>query len=383
MDNHKKLPIISQLKSLFKKVPSPETEKEPDEPPTAIISSLNQEIKALPCHPKYITILQSTLNDALSQWQENPEANELVILSSSIEPLSQIIQTALANWSHQNIGQIKLLSWSNRPTDSSKIVPKLQKDLGLSAKLDIDNNSGKFQELIVIPCLEFCCLRQIHGLDGIEFLRNRIFQDHSRFWLIACNSLTWQYLDQIYKINSYFEKTLFLPTLTGAEIQEWLTPVITKLELKFDDETEEKQQAQKIQKHFDYLAELAQGFSSVAAQLWLKSLSMVNIEQSNIPAEDVKNTIVKYNKIKLLDLPELTPNDRYLLFSMLLHKQINLSHLALSLGESESVIQFQIQKLLHQGVIQRVNNLLNVHPLYYPKLRKHLKNYNFITDLEP
>ncbi|WP_237395788.1 hypothetical protein [Okeania sp. KiyG1] len=209
MNTNKIMQIFDRLKSLFIKVPFQETDNEFDELPKNVISSLNQQIQALPCHPKYVKILQSTLEEALCQWQDNPEDNELVILSSSIEPLSQIIQTALVNWSDENIRNIKLLSWSNRPKDFLKIVSKLQNDLGLSAKLDVDCHSGKFQELVVIPCLEFCFLRHIHGLDGIEFLRNRIFQDHSRFWLIGCNSSTWQYLDYIYNIDSYFKKLYY------------------------------------------------------------------------------------------------------------------------------------------------------------------------------
>ncbi|NET29418.1 hypothetical protein [Okeania sp. SIO1I7] len=372
--------IFDRLKSLFIKVPFQETENELDELPKNVIYGLNQQIQALPCHPKYVKILQSTLEEALCQWQENPEANELVILSSSIEPLSQIIQTALVNWSHENIRDIKLLSWSNRPKYFLKIVSKLQNDLGLSAKLDVDCNSGKFQELIVIPCLEFCFLRHIHGLDGIEFLRNRIFQDHSRFWLIGCNSLTWQYLDYIYNINSYFEKTLLLPTITGEELMEWLTPVFTKMEFQKNDLDEEKQVA-KMQEHFDYLSHTSQGLSSAASQLWLKSLSMINTENLDSQETEKENILVEYHQIKSLDLPELSSSDRYLLFSMLLHKEINLSNLALSLGESESRIQFQIQQLLRMEVIQRLNNLFSIHPAYYPKLRKHLKKYNFITDL--
>jgi len=145
--------LVDRLKSLFIKAPSPETENELDELPKNITSSLNQQIQALPSHPKYIEIMQSTLEQALFQWQKNPETNELVILSSSIEPLPQIIHSALANWNYENIENIKLLSWSNRPQNSWDIVPNLQKDLDISAKLDVDNNSGKFQELVVIPCL--------------------------------------------------------------------------------------------------------------------------------------------------------------------------------------------------------------------------------------
>lgn len=369
-----------QLKSLFIKAPSPETENELDELPNNITYSLNQEIQALPCHPKYLEIVQSTLEKALFQWQKNPETNELVILSSSIEPLSQIIQSGLANWNYENIENIKLLSWSNRPKDSWNIVPNLQQDLGLSAKLDVENNSGKFQELVVIPCLEFCFLRQINGLDGIEFLRNRIFKDHSRFWLIGCNSLTWQYLDHVYNIKSYFDKTQSLPTLTGEEIMEWLTPVINQLEFKNNDQDEEKQFA-KIKENFDSLSSIAQGLSSVAAQLWLQSLSLANLENINTQAEDKETILVEYKKVKSLDLPELTADNRYLLFSILLHKEINLSHLALSLGEPESIIQFQIEKLLRIGIIQGLNNLLSVHPAHYIKLCRYLKKYNFITDL--
>ncbi|MGB3509762.1 MAG: hypothetical protein WBA93_11055 [Microcoleaceae cyanobacterium] len=380
MDNNKIISIISQFKSLFRKVPSPETENEENELPTEIASSLKKAIKNLPCHPKYITTIQSTLKEALSEWQENPEGNELVILSNYVEPLSEIIQIALADWSYENVEQTKLLSWSNRPTDCLKIIPQLQKELELSANLNIDNNPGNFHELVVIPCLEFCFLRHIQGLDGIEFLRNRIFQDRSRFWLIGCNTLTWQYLDQIYKINSYFEKTLSLPNVEGAELQEWLAHVIDKLEFSSSKETTEKQTA-KIQDYFDNLSNIAKGSSVVAAQLWLTSLTIANIENVNTEPETEQPILVKYNKPKLLDLPELTAEDRYLLFSMLLHKEINLSQLALSLGESESAIQFQIQKLLDQGVIQRCNNFLIVHPAHYPKLLKHLKKYNFITDL--
>ncbi len=371
-----------KLKSLFIKTPSPETENELDELPKNITSSLNQQIQALPSHPKYLEIVQSTLEGALFQWQNNPETNELVILSSSIEPLSQIIQSALANWNYEGIEDIKLLSWSNRPKDSWNIVPNLQKDLGLSAKLDVDNNSGKFKELVVIPCLEFCFLRQIHGLNGIEFLRNRIFQDHSRFWLIGCNSLTWQYLDHVYNIKSYFENTLPLPTLTGEEIMVWLSPAINQLEFKNNDRDEEKQLA-KIKENFDYLSYISQGFSSVAAQLWLQSLSMANLENINTQTEDTETILVEYKKIKSLDLPEseLTADDRYLLFSMLLHKEINLSDLALSLGESESIIQFQIEKLLRLDIIQSLKNLFSVHPTHYLKLCRYLKKYNFITDL--
>jgi len=163
---------------------------------------------------------------------------------------------------------------------------------------------------------------------------------------------------------------------------ELLTSVINQLEFKNNSQDEEKQLA-KIKENFDYLSYISQGLSSVAAQLWLQSLSLANLENINTQTENIETILVEYKKVKLLDLPEseLTSDDRYLLFSMLLHKEINLSHLALSLGEPENIIQFQIEKLLRLGIIQRLNNLFSVHPAHYLKLCRHLKKYNFITDL--
>ncbi len=72
-------------------------------------------------------------------------------------------------------------------------------------------------------------MRCIGGLEAIEALRDLVAGDSSRFWLIGCNSWAWQYLERIYQINAYLTNTVSLPPLKEEQMQEWLQPLMTKL----------------------------------------------------------------------------------------------------------------------------------------------------------
>ncbi len=367
-----------QLKTLFSQVPLSENNTETKGLPGTVVSSLIKEIEALPVPSEYTTSLQSTLNEALTKWQEDNSApNELVILSNPVEHLSKIIRETLENWQQLDGWEIKLLSWLNRPDNWLQISQEIQKDLKL------DTGAGEIREereerlkkLIVIPSLELCFLRQIDGLDGIEYLRELIFHDTSHFWLIGCNNLALEYLDYVYKITAYFERSVALPLLNGSQIKEQLMPILgnANLQLKWEEESEEERE-EKVKSYFERLAELSQGSFAVGAQLWWRSLLPVEEEQKS---SDVK--IIKLDKAKLPELPDLIAEDRYLIFSLLLHQKMTLQELAISLGDVESSVQFKLQKLLRAGIIKRENQKFSIYPAYYPKLKTYLKNNNFIS----
>jgi hypothetical protein len=130
------------------------------------------------------------------------------------------------------------------------------------------------------------------------------------------------------------------------------------------------------QECFENLADLSQGISTVAAQVWLRSLSMAESEKEKSEKGDRSETAKNPSKIKLLkqttlpDLPDLSKEDLYLLFSLGLHGGMTLQDLALSLAERESKIQGQIQVLWNSGLIWRKGNMLTVNPAHYPKLKK-------------
>lgn len=377
-----------KLKNLFKKVPLPEKNTENRDLPHLVVSALTQEIKKLPVVSEYTMALQSTLEQALTAWQEDNDApNELVILSNPVEPLLKIIQESINNFHAPDGWKIRLISRSTRPENFCNISQVLETDLGIDTETDLNKDSTDSKELIVIPSLELCFLRQIYGLDGIEYLRELIFKDNSRFWLIGCNNLAWQYLDYVYNICAYFERTITLPGLDGSQMQKWLMPILANanIGLTWDVESAEEREA-KLKSYFDRLADVSQGSISVAAELWWRSLSCIaeTEESSEASAEKdntANSTVVKLDKIKLPELPDLTAEDRYLLFSLLLHQKMTLQHLALSLGDPEDMIQFELQKLLTTGVVKRDRPFFKINPAYYPRLQNYLKNNNFITGI--
>ena len=374
-----------QLKSLFSKVPLPENNTENNNLPPVVVSSLTKAIQNLPVAAEHIKALQSTLEKALKTYEEdNDAANELVILSSPVEPLSKIIRESINNWQPPEGWKIKLLSRSTKPDSYVHISQLLKNDLGIDAEAEVNENSPSLKELIVIPSLELYFLRQIYGLDGIEYLRELIFKDTSRFWLIGCNNLAWEYLDYVYKITAYFETSINLPQLDGSAMQQWLMPVLanTNINLNWGGEATEEREA-KLKSHFDRLADTSRGSLAVAAELWWRSLRLPETEESSEKTENpVNNTVVKLDKVKLLELPsDLTAQDRYLLFSLLLHQKMTLQDLALSLGDSESTIQFELQKLVRTGIIKRDRLSFSINPAHYPRLQSYLKHNNFITGL--
>ncbi|NEP43446.1 MAG: hypothetical protein F6K35_31170 [Okeania sp. SIO2H7] len=366
------------LKNIFTNVTSQEENKENSELPPEIVSRLTRTIQNLPVASEHTKALQSSLEEALTKWQqEEDSSNELVILSSPVEPLFKIIRETVNNWQPPDEWQIKMLSFTTRPQKFFNISQILKSDLGLDVEANYNENSPKLKQLIVIPSLELCFLRQIYGLDGIEYLRELIFKDTSHFWLIGCNNLAWEYLDWVYKVTAYFEKSITLPPLEGSQMQQELMPVLanTKIKLNWNGESSEERE-KRLKNHFDRLAKTADGSLAIAAELWWRSLSPLPEEKNN----SVENTVVKFDKIKLPELPSnLTTEDRYLLFSLLLHQDMTLEHLTLSLGDLESTIQFQLQKLLQTGIIKREGWFFSINPVHFPRLKSYLKHNNFIT----
>ena len=75
----------------------------------------------------------------------------------------------------------------------------------------------------------------------------------------------------------------------------------------------------------------------------------------------------------------LSAGDRYLLYSLLLHNGLQFWHLALSLGETESLVQARVKELQRQGIIEQRGRNWYVRPEYYPSLRSTLAGNNFLV----
>lgn len=361
--------------------------------PAKIASQLNQSIAKLPSYPPYVAEIQSALQTALEKWRNDIDApNSLVILGSPVLPLSEILNDAIAHWQPQELFQspfqVRSLPLSAHPHDFQQIQTLLQNELSkpresaekageVSASAEVLNNR---QFVMLIPRLDWFFLRCIDGLDPIEDLRNLVFKDASVFWLIGCNNWAWQYLDFIFQVSAYFGQTISLSKAKRVDLQKWLEPAIEQISLPVSAELTPEQIAENQELYFESLADTSLGISSVAAALWLQSLKYEsNSEIESQPTDWHPPFALKQNSPKLPDLPNLIPEDRYIIYSLLLHGGMTLKQLALSLGEAESSVKARVQFLVQIDAIDRHKNLLAIDPAVYPKLKTLLYTNNFLV----
>ncbi|MEA5580223.1 hypothetical protein VB620_02585 [Nodularia harveyana UHCC-0300] len=361
-----------------------------NKPPDDLIQHFSQKLGQLSHPQEYRTAIQETLASALADWQQNvTSANSLVILGCSVEPIAEIMQESLTDEFSKGCKIIYPLAQCQRSPNCSSLEKAISQALcdepeSQAADYESDANQEltQRQTLVVIPSLADCFLRCIEGWEGIEFLQNTVIKDKSRFWLIGCTYSAWTFLDEVCQVSAYLEQVHPLPKLNGDALQKWLVPVTEELNLDDSDEDTKKN-------YWKSLASLASGVGSVAAQLWLQGLRIptgdisdaVSESQSTLTSEGVTLEIpvnLQQTKPILPSLPDLTPTDRYLLHSLLLHGEMTRSHLALSLGENEQIVRSRVQMLQRAGVIVQQRDQLNIYPAYYPSLKIELINNNFL-----
>lgn len=319
------------------------------------INSLISQIEQLPTPQPYQATIYSRLLESLNHWRQgDTRQNSLVILGSPVEPLEKIIGKTLAECV-DSVG------------NSTGAVGKMTRPHYSQVKSQLEQLVSSEPGIIFIPDLSWCFLRCVDGLEGIEFLKQLLLsQKQSHFWLIGCNYWAWQYLKVVSRLEVYCTDIAELPSLEGEVLHNWLTPVVETIDFAESEDVEEQ-----FPKYFKRLAEVALGNSAVAAKIWLLSLGWEKAEEDN---ENSDNQITMLEYPYLPDLPHLTKQDRYLLFSLCLHGGLDLEALALSLGDSVSLVQDQVQRLWQLDFLWEYNHLLRINPAYYPKLLRDLDN---------
>ncbi|MEL7071276.1 MAG: hypothetical protein AAGN15_21870 [Cyanobacteria bacterium J06581_3] len=343
------------------------------------------------------------------------------------------------------------------------------------------------KELMVIPNLSWCFLRSVSGLDGLDYIQDLLPSNHRRFWVMGSGIVGWEYLKSTLKFHAYCGDTFRIPALSGEDLQSWLAPVVAQFDIYFLDTTlphrlqniddiltidisadkpmealseitqevsatvqasvnavkdelvnnddDEREDSSSERQYFQRLAELSDGVSTVALQLFIKSLRYKEVEvKTERPKTDGSNTnntqpkvLIKDNdnavadashksatkavqesavshtdrsyaalsgKVgfrkehrviaitpKLPPLPELSQSDLYLLYSLILHGDLTIGALAESLGDAPNVVNNQVQLLRNEGVIEQKGSVLKANPAHYPQLRRELDKNNFIIEV--
>jgi hypothetical protein len=173
--------------------------EQPDALPAEQLAQLRCQLQTLPAPSAQTEAITSALAQALDCWHQDPgQCNGLVILGSPVDPIETMVRQALeqTNLPHP----AKILTWTQRPDQMLNLPQQLQ--AGFALPLDLECSSP---EVVVLPRLELAFLRAMTGLDGIEWIRDQVFAQRSRFWLVGCSGWAWAYLDITLQLGSYFD----------------------------------------------------------------------------------------------------------------------------------------------------------------------------------
>ena len=343
--------------------------------PPSIREKLIAATNKLADNPADTEAIGNSIDEAFEKWRNRPQTaeNSIVILTSPVMVVSRIIITILENWTEEKQVSVNVLPWNERPANADSIRSKLQKYMEVEAKETKSNRP----EVIVIPNLNWCFLRSMDGLDGIDYLQKMLLHDSERFWIIATGEVTWNYLNSISDIEADCGRVAPLPKLDRDSLQEWLKPILEELNITFADPRLESQilEGDKDEEttYFEDLTSVSRGISVIALQAFLASIVYEPPDEDN-----QQQAVIQAQSPELPNLPDLESAHHYLLYFLLLHGDITLSALAHSIGDSESKVRKRIKFLRNEGLVEEQGEILKINPIYYPKLKQELVNNNFV-----
>ncbi len=348
---------------------------------SSLFNKLNQKITQLEPNLVYQTFIGQNLSQALDNWQKNcNSSNHLVISSIPVEPLEIIIEQTLDNIIIKQELTITFLKGIPRKYDEDEIANYLDEQLR-----KIKNNPQA--QLIIIPDLSRFFFRSVKGLAIIDSLLICVGEDSKNFWLLGCDNWLWLYLQKVSDIDTYLDNKKNLPNLTPQELKQWLNPIFKNFKFNWisieetDKITEnnnfdpDKWTSEQEKKFFNSLAYKSGGSSYIAGNLWLNSLSVIEVEIS-------ENKELKEEKIiaTLPSYPDFTiqQTDRQLIYAIGCHGKISINNLANILGEEQIKLKAQIHRLIKLKLISYDGELISLNSLTYPKLIDDLKYNHFL-----
>ncbi len=360
---------------------------------------VGQRLRALPYPDSYLTAVADQTAEAIAAWQRDLDApNNLVLLGSPVDNTAAVLEAALtADYAPEltaSLDILRPLPWKMRPADPLLIEAQLTEALARlqeTEPVDVPDNPdnsdnpddlARRQRVIVLPPLEQCYLRCIGGWRGIEWLRDTVSAQQNYFWVIPSNSWAWAFLSQVCQVEAYLNSTCPLPRLDRDALCNWITPLAETLGQPLSEAASSASTLGDIS--WSTFVELCEGRPEVARSLWLRSLRLQNSdlpEQPQTPDQGEPLPVpLRQVQPALPSLPDLEAADHYVIHSLMLHGVMARSHLALSLGQPESIVQVRVQTLRQAGLLRLSPSGLGIHPAYYSRLYTELETNNFLTE---
>ena len=382
--------IVNQVRSGLLRIKSAQIKA--DDPlcllPSVWEIEVRQRLRSLPYSDTYLTATATPILEAVTAWQKDLDApNTLVVLGSPVDNTAAVLEAALTAERTEKLHLLRPLPWATRPADPLTIKAQLVQALtDLQAAEDDDDDDpddlAHRRTVIVLPPLEQCFLRCIGGWQGVEWLRDTACAQQNYFWLIPCNTWAWAFLNRVCQVKAYFTQALPLPRIDGDTLCAWLTPPTEELSKPTSPGADAVKGLGDIS--WSTFAELCGGSPEVARSLWLQSLRLCQPDcpDQPQPLADKEAIPVPLHQVQpaLPSLPDLESADHYVIHALMLHGMTTRSHLALSLGQPESIVQVRVQMLRQADLVRLSSTGLSLHPAYYPRFYNELDTNNFLTE---
>ncbi|MGD1856845.1 MAG: hypothetical protein ACFB2W_21635 [Leptolyngbyaceae cyanobacterium] len=361
--------------------------------PTLARYQLFDQLKQLPSHPSYTEQLTADFDlifknwrvsqDSIDDWATGCNRNVWIVVSPSVANLANVIDAFLQSIIDDEAAQVP--TYQGLPI---QVAPAAARSDGqsLQQQLGSKESSERDREIVVIPCLEQYFLRSVDGLEGIDLLKERLIADSSRFWILGLGYVGWKYLQAIVALDTYAQKVTHLRPLSGEQLSAWIDPIVSNLDIRFESSSlSSKLPSSKInwrELYFNALSDESEGTDTVAIQLFLNSLQVVDRSGDAKAAEENESNRIQGYQLQAKtprcpSIPALDGEDIYLLYSLLLHCWLTKQELAESLGQTPYQIERQLQTLRKTGVIEQQQQTLRLNPVYYPTVRTKLAGDNF------
>lgn len=183
----------------------------------------------------------------------------------------------------------------------------------------------------------------------------------------------------------------------GQEVSATIRSSVRAVKEEILDESEKPEEDSPKLDYFERLSDISDGIGVVALQLFIKSLryredkeiekigtpvdenGQITPEEKQEDSNDQRHLLATTPKLPAL--PDLSQNEMYLLYSLMLHGDMTVAALAQSLGDAPQVVNNQVQMLRNSGLIEQQGKVLKTNPAHYPKLRRELIKNNFVIEV--
>ena len=282
------------------------------------------------------------------------------------------------------------------------LIPPPSTDQILSQDLSWLKEMEKHDTPWVVPALERCYLRHVHGLALVRQLFEKINTGALGNGIIGCDSWALAYLKHVlpgrlpdaWVAQAFDDRRLsgLFYELASTRFQKSILFRQTdngKFVLPVDPEHAGPETAGTETSAFiDQLAAHSRGIPGIALCLWRKALrkepdkTISDTALSETPS-DMKTTlwVLPWEKLDPPALPSpISPESSILLHSLLLHNGLSQAMLAEILPFSPNVITRMALLLKDAGLVEENENLWQVTPSGYPIVRQYLNGEGYLTD---